>query len=227
VRRLHRHRDEEAATEPRSFAAPQPPLLDLQRSAGNAAVGRMLARQQAPRRIDRHDILISTARGPILHEHGGYEWYVRFGLPFEADADGFIIQELYQESSEMPQGGDHFWECWRVRAGSRTPSASGEDYDDRYVNRRVGDGAAASGWNRHTGVARFYPGPLPAEFGSERAGADFYVTGNRPAGWTGAGSRHDCYGEWDTARGRNGLVAYAGSDELRRGTPVRFRPRAS
>jgi hypothetical protein len=235
VERARRRVQEQAVEGPAApTAAPEPALLALQRTSGNAAVTRMLALQQAgagapagPRRIDRHDVLISTVRGPTLHEQGAFEWYVTFALPFEAESDGFIIQELYQESTATREGGDHFWECWRVRAGSRSPADRGDDYDDRYRNLRVpGAPRSASGWNRHVGVARFYAGPLPSEFGVDEPGAHFYMTRSRPSVWTGAGTRHDCYSEWNTASARNGLVAYAGSEELRAGTAVTFRPRA-
>ena len=207
-------------------------LLELQQTHGNAAVIRMLDRQQVeeaapagpgPVRIDRADVLIRTARGPILHDHGGYEWYVTFALPFAAEADGFMIQELWQESS----GGasEHFWECWRVRSGDREPAERGDGYDDRYRNLNVpGAAQPPSGWKRHAGVIRFYPGPLPPEFGAD-TGVSFYVTWARPSSWTGAGTRHDCYSEWNTTAGVNRFVGYAGGDEVRTGSPVEFRPR--
>jgi hypothetical protein len=209
------------------------PLLALQRAGGNAAVGRLLARQQAatpdapatgPQRIDRHDVLIDTVRGPELHSHGGFEWYVTFSLPFPAEAGGFIIQELFQESTGTSHV-EHFWECWRVPAGERAPTDRAGDYDDRYRHLNVGASQPARGWKRHVGVARFYPGPLPAEFGPDQSGVHFFLTRQRPAVWTGEGTRHDCYSEWDTGTGRNGLVAYAGTRELRAGSMVAFRPR--
>lgn len=213
-------------------AAPEPPVLELQRRYGNAAVSRLLARQPldeaaptgpGPVRIERTDPLIRTVRGPTLHDHGGYEWYVTFQLPHPAEADGFLIQELWQESSAG--GSEHFWECWRIRGGEREPGDRTDGYDDRYRNLNVpGAAQPATGWKRHVGVIRFYPGPLPREFGTEGS-ANFYLTWTQPAGWNGGGTRHDCYSEWNTATGANGLVAYAGSDELRTGSPVPFRPR--
>jgi hypothetical protein len=234
-----------AAPLPAAAGSLERTLLALQREHGNAAVGRMLAKRSAlrwrllrqplpaedeptgpgPRRIDRHDVLIGTARGPILHDHGGFEWYATFSLPFAAEADGFIIQELYQESSGG-RAGEHFWECWRVRANAREPADRVDGYDDRYRQLNVpGAAQPASGWKRHVGVIRFYPGPLPAEFGPDRSGVDFYLTRTRPSVWTGSGTRHDCYSEWDTRTGVNGLVAYAGTQELRVGSSVTFRPR--
>jgi hypothetical protein len=212
-------------------------VVGLQRAAGNAAVTRLLARQgltdeaiptgPGPVRIDRNDVIINTVRGPTLNAYGAYAWYVTFQLPFAAESDGFIIQELYQENSESTYV-EHFWECWRVRSGERTPVDRSEDYDDRYRNLDVpGAVHAARGWRRHTGVIRFYPGPLPSEFGAEDPNVHFYITRTRPSVWTGAGTRHDCYSEWDTGRGRNGLVAYAGSTELRAGDTVTFRPRSA
>jgi hypothetical protein len=79
------------------------------------------------------------------------------------------------------------------------------------------------------GVIRFYPGPLPSEFGRD-SGANFYLTRTQPTGWTGRGMRHDAYSEWNYPAGRrrlNGFVAYAGTRELRTGDHVTFRPRAS
>ena len=233
-RRLEQGAERAPDAAPAPAAAGEHALLHLQRTYGNAAVARMVARQEAtdapagplPRRIDRHDVLISTVRGPTLHERGGYEWYMTFSLPFAAESEGFIIQELYQESSAAAEGGDHFWECWRVRGGSRSPADRSDDYDDRYRNLNVpGSPQPATGWKRHTGVARFYGGPLPSEFGADDPASNFFLTRTRPSVWTGAGTRHDCYSEWNTASGRNGLVAYAGTEELRAGTSVTFRPR--
>lgn len=209
---------------------PSHPLLDLQRAHGNAAVSRMLLRQDVeapapagpgPVRIDRADVLIRTVRGPILHDHGGFEWYVTFSLPFPAEADGFMIQELWQETA----GGasEHFWECWRVRSGERVPTDRAQDYDDRYRNLNVpGAPQPDSGWKRHTGVIRFYPGPLPAAFGADD-GTHFKVTWTQPASWTGAGTRHDAYSQWRP--GVNGFVGYAGTDEVRAGDRVDFHAR--
>jgi hypothetical protein len=194
-----------------------------------------------PQRLDAHDPIISTVAGPCLEDWaGGYFWYVTYALPFAAQASGFIIQELYQQGS----GGssEHFWECWRVRSGDQSPtgrtntpsevSPAGAPYDDRYRHLNVpGAQLAAQGWYRHVGQARFYPGPLPPQFGAESAGVDSYITRQRPDGWTGAGTRHDCYAEWGRRSGGaryRGLVAVAGRDESRAGDTVSdSRPRPS
>jgi hypothetical protein len=195
-------------------------------------VSRLLARQDEaeptgpPVRIEREDPLIQTVRGPILGERGRYRWLVRYQLPFAAESDGWLIQELYQESS----GGanEHFWECWHVRRGERFPEdpvlEDGVLYDDRYVAGRGEERPDPTGWHRHTGVIRFYPGPIPPEFPLP-SGATSSVTWTQPSGWTGQGIRHDAYSEWRP--GFNGFVAYAGSTELRRGDAVTFRPRAT
>jgi hypothetical protein len=209
----------------------------LQRSLGNAAVTQLLARQQqrrgarghsGPTRIDREDPLIRTVHGPILRSHGDYEWHVRYELPLPADNDGWLIQELYQDSNRG--AGDHFWECWRLRGGEQYPEepiqGNGFVWDDLYRHGVVSP--SPTGWHRHVGVIRFYPGALAPEFGSDW-GADSYITRTQPSGWTGQGTRHDAYSEWDYRRGRyrNGFVAYAGMRELRRGDRVRFRARAT
>lgn len=204
-----------------------------QRAFGNQAVARLLARQEehtGPTRIEREDPLIETVLGPILGGHGAYRWLVRFQLPFAAESDGWLIQELYQDSHTG--NGDHFWEAWRVPRDSRYPAdpatEDGVLYDDRYVLGRGGAAPDATGWHRHTGVIRFYPGPLPSEF-PPPARANFALTRTQPTGWTGLGMRHDAYSEWDYTGGRrrNGFVAYAGTREVRRGDSVTFRPRAS
>jgi hypothetical protein len=209
-------------------------VTSLQRSVGNRAVTQLLARQDeaeptgpsVPRRIDREDPLIETVRGPILTDHGTYRWLVRFHLPHPAESDGWLIQELYQEGSSGAF--QHFWECWRIRRDQRDPVDQAEEagilYDDRYVHGAGGGTPDARGWHRHVGVIRFYPGPLPASFGPD-TGANFYNRDAEPSGWTGQGTRHDAYAEW--APGRNGFVAYAGTDELRAGDRVTFRPRSS
>ena len=131
-------------------------------------------------------------------------------LPAPAQTGGFIIQELYQEGSGGSR--EHFWECWRVRSGDREPPSrtntpgtvtpSGTPYDDRYIHGNVpGAEQAAAGWYRHVGQARFYPGPLPPQFGTESASIDSYITRTRPDGWTGAGTRHDCYASGAVAAG--------------------------
>jgi hypothetical protein len=243
VREHQAQRDSSADVAGSKVAAIAPAAADvvvsLQRSLGNRAVTRLLARQEdveptgpsVPTRIDRDDPLIQTVRGPILGERGRYRWLVRYQLPFPADRDGWLIQELYQESS----GGanEHFWECWRVRRGERYPDdpvvEEGILYDDRYVNGRGAETPDATGWHRHTGVIRFYPGPIPPEF-PLIGGASSSVTWTQPTGWTGQGMRHDAYSEWDYPGGRrrlNGFVAYAGTTELRSGDGVTFRPRTS
>jgi hypothetical protein len=185
-----------------------------------------------PTRLDPLDPIISTVAGPCLEDWaGGYIWYVTYMLPAPAQTGGFLIQELYQQGS----GGadEHFWECWRVRANEQAPPArtntppevtpSGQPYDDRYRHLNVpGATLATSGWYRHVGQARFYPGPLPPQFGTEDPGVHSYITRTRPDGWTGAGTRHDCYAEWGRRGGNRyrGLVAYAGSFEYRAGDTV-------
>jgi hypothetical protein len=206
-----------------------------QRSLGNKAVARILSRQDEldgpPTRIDRDDPLIQTVRGPIFGERGVYRWLVRFQLPFAATADGWLIQELYQDGHEGAL--DHFWECWRIRQGNRSPEDPTEEegvfYDDRYVFGRGGATPDETGWHRHVGVIRFYPGPLPPQFGAD-SGANSYLTRTQPSGWTDLGTRHDAYSEWDYRAGHtrvNGFVAYAGTRELRAGDTVTFRPRAA
>ena len=209
-------------------------VVTWQQSVGNRAVARLLARQEehtGPTRIDRDDPLIQTVRGPILGERGMYRWLVRYQLPFAAESDGWLIQELYQDAHSGSL--DHFWECWRVRRGNRYPEDPAEEegilYDDRYVKGRGGATADDVGWHRHTGVIRFYPGPLAPEFPLV-GGANSSVTWTRPSGWTGQGMRHDAYSEWDYRAGHprlNGFVAYAGTTELRRGDRVTFRLRTS
>jgi hypothetical protein len=231
-------------------------VLGLQRQIGNAAVTRLLQRDPvelqgtsaptaqricgtlqaspstgAPTRLDPLDPIINTVAGPCLEDFaGGYFWYVTYQLPAPATADGFLIQELYQEGSGGSR--EHFWECWRVRSGqteppnrTNTPSTvtpPNVPYDDRYIHGNVpGAEQAPSGWYRHVGQARFYPGPLPQEFGTD-TGVDSYIARSRPNGWTGAGARHDCYAEWGRRSGARyrGLVAYAGSREYRAGDTV-------
>ena len=188
-----------------------------------------------PTRLDPLDPIISTVAGPCLEDWaGGYLWYVTYMLPAPAQTGGFIIQELYQQGS----GGssEHFWECWRVRSGQQEPPSrtntpgdvtpSGQPYDDRYIHGNVpGATQAAQGWYRHVAQVRFYPGRLPPEFGTENPTVDSYYTRVRPTGWTGAGTRHDCYAEWGRRNGARfrGLVAYAGSFEYRAGDTVNDR----
>jgi hypothetical protein len=208
-------------------------VTGLQRSLGNAAVARILSRQDAeptgptgPTRIEREDPLIQTVGGPTLTDRGRYRWLVRYQLPFPAERDGWLIQELYQESSSGAN--EHFWECWQVRRGERYPEdpvqEDGVWYDDRYVSGRGGSSPDPSGWHRHTGVIRFYPGPIPPEFPLP-GGATSSVTWSQPSGWSGQGMRHDAYSEWRP--GSNGFVAYAGTTEIRRGDVVTFRARTS
>jgi hypothetical protein len=248
---------------------PQEAVLALQRSYGNAAVGRLLRSPSAqmlrrsarlsrqavseedpstldvepldvPRRIpspgegggpppkggpvqiDRYDVIITSATGPDLRPQGEYDWGVTYQLPFPADVDGWMIQELFSESSSGSPG-SHFWECWKVSAGNRGPGdRSDPRYDDHYYWKyNVGAIRDRAGWLRHVGVIRFYPGPLPSEFGADEG--TFHQTQQKPSGWTGKGTRHDAYSEWDARR--NGFVGYAGSTEVRQGDHVTFRPR--
>ena len=183
-----------------------------------------------PQAIAADAPIIHTVAGPCLtHWAGGYHWFVRYQLPFAAPTRGNIIQELYQQGS----GGanEHFWEYWPIEANQREPlpaervdtpawvTPTGVPYDDRYVHGVVPNAPqAAAGWHRHIGVARFYPGPLPPQFtGTNRQTRDM------PTGWTGTGTRHDCYAEWDRRPGRPrrlGLVAFGGTDAYRAGDPV-------
>ena len=193
-----------------------------------------------PQRLDAEDPIITNVAGPCLQGWaGGYFWYVNYQLPSPAQTGGFIIQELYQQGSGGSQ--EHFWECWRVRSGETKPSnrsptpddvePPGELYDDRYRHLYVpGSAPSPQGWYRHAGQARFYPGPLPRQFGTESPTVDSYISWNRPDGWTGAGTRHDCYAEWGRRSGARfrGLVAFAGWREYRAGDTVTdSRPRPS
>lgn len=234
----HSSTPERAETQTPDRAAPSTVcerVLALQRSSGNQAVGRLLRQiaqpgevteLQAPVRIDRYDVIITPVTGPGLKPFGEYDWGVTYQLPFAADANGWMIQELYMEASGAAAG-THFWECWKVRSGNQVPEDRGSSpYDDHYVFGNVpGAAQPAVGWKRHVGVIRFYPGALPPEFGPEIAGQNFYSAHSTPTGWTGAGTRHDAYSEWD--RRRNGFVGYAGSTEVREGDRVTFRPRAT
>jgi hypothetical protein len=230
-------------------------ILALQRSVGNAAVGRLLARQPAdvdvdvdverldapkripspdelqkppakgvPQQIDANTVLITPTFGPGLQAHGHYDWGVTYALPVKAAADGWMIQELYMEANGGAPG-VHFWECWKVLANKLEPEDRGSDpYDDHYEFKNVpGAQQDPSGWKRHTGIIRFYPGPLPPELGPEEPGKSFYHTKNQPTGWTGKGTRHDAYAEWSPKH--NGFVGYAGLTEVRAGDKVTFRPR--
>jgi hypothetical protein len=207
-----------------------------QRSLGNAAVSRILARDAKPSG-GQLDPVIETVRGPILGEYGLYRWLVRYRLASPAPVNGWLIQELFMESTAREAlgiGPDHFWECWRIRSGEQyhgdPDDEGGVLYDDRYVRGAGSDpGADPKGWHRHTGVIRFYPGPLPPEFG-EDSGIHYYQTRSKPSGWTGQGARHDAYSEWDYSGGQkrlNGFVAYAGTTEVRKGDRVQFRARAA
>jgi hypothetical protein len=71
---------------------------------------------------------------------------------------------------------------------------------------------------------------LPPQFGTESPTIDSYLARSRPDGWTGDGTRHDCYAERGRRSGQRyrGLVAFAGWREYRAGTNVSdSRPRAS
>jgi hypothetical protein len=228
-------------------------VLALQRRIGNAATRRWLARQEAaadpleanwtnicatqvprpagapPQAVPGDHPLIHTVAGPCLtHWAGGYFWYVTYQLRHETPVSGHIIQELWQQGS----GGssEHFWEYWEVPANSREPTGRTATppeeeprrlpYDDRYrhgvLPNRPHD---RQGWYRHIGIAKFYPGPLPPEFTPPHR-----QTWVMPTGWTGTGTRHDCYAEWDRRPGhprRLGLIAVAGTDEYRAGDAVR------
>jgi hypothetical protein len=257
LERVHTESEpERSAPGPAERGTPAASVLGLQRRIGNAAVTRLLQRQEVeelgpsppasdricgtvapsthtgpPTRLDPLDPVIGTVAGPCLDDwFGGYSWYVTYTLPQPAPSGGFLIQELYQQGS----GGssEHFWECWRIRSGEQDPPARTNTpagvtpsglYDDRYIHGNVpGATHATSGWYRHVGQARFYPGPLPPEFGTESPGVHSYITRTRPAGWTGAGARHDCYAEWGrrTSGRFRGLVAFAGTTEYRAGDRV-------
>ena len=252
--------DEPSVAEPARASARTPgraaEILTLQRTIGNAATGRWLARQDAvtdplesawanvcaikvpatpgpPQRLDAADPKIDTVAGPCLtHWAGGYHWFVRYRLLHPAPASGHIIQELWQVGSGGSR--EHFWEYWSVASGAVSPpdptptpaeaSPAGVPYDDRYVHGVLPGGMHdRTGWYRHVGVARFYPGPLPRQFVGARR-----FTYDMPDGWVaGAGTRHDCYAQWSREPGqprRLGLVAFAGSDEFRAGDPVTAPP---
>jgi hypothetical protein len=62
-------------------------VLALQCLSGNAAVGRLLRQIAQPDEV-------TGRRVPVQHD-----WGVTYQLPFAADADGWMIQELYMEAS--------------------------------------------------------------------------------------------------------------------------------
>jgi hypothetical protein len=173
------------------------------------------------------DPTVEGVAGPCLtHWAGGYEWFVRFHLPNGAPDDGHLIQELTMESSDGARA--HFWESsWPFEKGDTEPGGRnttssgvnrlGRPWDDRYRTLAVPTGIhKLQGWFRHLGVVRFYAGPLPPQFKNGRADT-------KPTGWTGEGTRHDCYAEWDARDGKNpklALVAFAGETKVVAGEPV-------
>jgi hypothetical protein len=209
------------------------PVLIFREQAGGkprldwALVSAWREYRQVPQPLDLQEVAITTVRGPILQDHGKFEWYVTFSLPLATPVEGWLIQELYIENV-YEVGDRHYWECWRVPAKKSEPTDrldTGED--DKYISIDTPGTEPAQGWRRHVGVIRFYPGPLPPEFGPDLPGHHFYESPAQPLVWTGGGTRHDCYSKWDNQRGVNGLVAYAGTKMLRRGSRVKFRPRSN
>jgi hypothetical protein len=236
---------EPSGAEPASAPARAPgraaEILALQRTIGNAATGRWLARKPAdpveanwtdicagnvPAPVanpDPYDPMITTVAGPCLtHWAGGYAWWVTYKLGTAAPKEGgYIVQELTMENSEG--GFSHFWESWRVAPNASEPPMDerptmdrppGLRYDDRSRTLMVpGGNHAPQGWFRHLGIVRFYPGPLDPEFVGGQAKT-------RPRRWTGAGTRHDLFAEWDRRPGRRrklGFVAFAGPQAIRLG----------
>ena len=75
----------------------------------------------------------------------------------------------------------------RSSAGRRHPSsARPADSKHTYLNAGVGALCRAAAGYQILGVAAFYPGTLPPEFGPEIAGRTFYSSATRPASGTAA-----------------------------------------
>ena len=150
-------------------------------------------RISGPRVAGQQDPAIGSIVGPGLLPNGGFLWKAAFALPTAATADGWIIQQRHMNSSASTGSGDCIWETWKVRANNTTPEQrSSGGYDDTYLNANVRAEPGRT-WFQILGVAAFYPGPLPPEFGPETAGQTAYKTSARPASWNGHGRRHDCF----------------------------------
>jgi hypothetical protein len=212
-------------------------ILRLQRDYGNAAVRRLLAdsstniqRQQGggptpvPRRLQQQNPLIHSVEGPTLEPNrlGSYIWRVFFELPQPANGDGYIIQKVFRYSEDLetnqlvPQS-PPYWELWPVRAGQTFTEdhLSGGAWDDsyqfQYLSRNIKHGR-----NCHRGIARFYEGPLPPEFGSREIAGQMIET--RPAIWNGQGTQHDATATWDIRPGQphyNRFTGVAGGNIYR------------
>ena len=147
----------------------------------------------APRVAGQQDPSIASIVGPGLLPNGGFIWRVAFALPTAAPADGWIIQQRNMNASGGTGSGDCIWETWKVLSGQTTPEQrSGGGYDDTYISANVRSEPGRS-WFQILGVAAFYPGALPPEFGPESPGQTAYKSTSRPASWNGHGRRHNCF----------------------------------
>lgn len=150
-------------------------------------------RVSGPRVAGQQDPAISSIVGPGLLPNGGFLWRVAYALPAAATADGWIIQQRHMNASGSTGTGDCIWETWKVLSGQSTPEQrSPGGYDDTYISASVRLEPGRS-WFQILGVAAFYPGPLPPEFGPENPGQTAYKSSARPASWNGHGRRHDCF----------------------------------
>lgn len=193
-------------------------ILNMQRRYGNTAVRRLLENQQTnvqrqggprrvPHRLQQQNPLIHTAEGPILDPIGlgSFRWRVYFELPQSAAGDGYIIQKVtrYMEdldSNQIIPYEPTYWELWQVRAGQtftqmRREGASFDDsYQTYYLERNIQHGR-----NCTRGIARFYEGPLPPEFGTTYQPGKMIHT--QPANWNDQGTQHDATATWDIRPG--------------------------
>jgi hypothetical protein len=232
-------------------------LFDLHRKYGNAAVQRLLSESgldyhrlstlpasQISRLLQRQEAVSPPTTGGgqdvtvntivlELGEHRWYMWGVDLVLPTPAAANGFIIQQVWSQvidletqsiiGTEAP-----YWEAWEVEAESTVPINHGADvYLDRFT-LNPGGNPIAYGRTVKEGIVKFYPGPLPPEFGPYQPGQHFYMDfDSRPSGWDGTGTRRRIVAVWDERPGHppvNRLQAFNGITHMLRDAPTIANP---
>lgn len=161
------------------------------------------------------DILIIDTSPPKLGSCGQASWQVQFALPTPAPQDGWIIQEInfiaFTAGNNAPDDQQQYWEAWPVSQGQTTTGASGPD-DQFFIPGDPNSSTGGSQWM--LGLVKFYPGPLPPEFGSYNQGDPQPMTYTRPSIWNDTGTVHILVTAWECRPGQtpyNQMLSQGGS----------------
>jgi hypothetical protein len=138
---------------------------------------------------------------------------VWFDVPNEAGQDGWVIQELTATFDVKNADGStaysktyHYWEAWPIKKGKKVTDWQDQKLDDNDDQYYSPSRPNTKGTITYTGTAKFYEGPLPADFKANNPDTIAGIlpsTTTKPPNWDGSGTTHNIQSSWDCTGGKS------------------------